>query len=138
VADGALDSEPGPVNRRDWEALKEGYHVKGTRCFRFPRFRKSTLLLESTDSDRDPLSAGSKASGFYMHYGGANYTGAAGIHDTLITGLAQNTIIEYDAYRNIRGGKKLQVIRNLCLAHHAQTMRYKCGKIDENRLFVWR
>lgn len=26
------------------------------------------------------------------------------------------------------------MIRKLCLAHHAQSMRYKCGKIDEDRL----
>lgn len=57
-----------------------------------------------------------------------------GIHDTLITGSARNTIIEYDTHRNRRGGRKLQVMRELCLAHQVQSMRYKCGKIDEDRL----
>lgn len=55
-----------------WKPLRGGgYHVRGTRCFQFPRFKSSLRLPETTDSDRGPLGAGRKASGFYMHYGGA-------------------------------------------------------------------
>lgn len=55
---------------------------------------------------------------------GAHYKGAGGIHGTLITGSAHNTIVDYDTVPEYKW-KMLQVIRVLCLAHqcHAQSMK---------------
>jgi hypothetical protein len=40
--------------------------------------------------------ASEEITSFYMHYSGVHYNGAGGIHDTLITRSAHNTILDYD------------------------------------------
>jgi len=66
-----------------------------------------------------------------MHCSGAHYNGAGGIHGTLITRSAHNTIIDYDTVPEYKWRDVTRVIRVLCLAHQCRA-EDKCGKIDED------
>lgn len=96
MADDALASEPEPANRRDLEAF-EAITCEGQGAFNSHDLKVRSVFLKPQIQIGTHWALEEKPRGFTCIMAVQNYTGAVGIHDTLITGSAQNTIIEYDA-----------------------------------------